>query len=59
MGHVVWRDAAGVFIAMLVSQVFQSSTMFWLFLTKDWSRFSMMRRANGTTHKGGNSNVRD
>lgn len=59
MGHVVWRDAAGVFIAMLVSQVFQSSTMFWLFLTKDWNRFSMMRRANGTTHKGGNSNVRD
>lgn len=44
MGHVVWRDAAGIFLAMFVSQVFQSSVMLWLFCTRDWSRFSMIRR---------------
>ncbi|WMW66601.1 MATE family efflux transporter [Nitratidesulfovibrio liaohensis] len=44
MGHVVWRDAAGIFLAMFVSQVFQSSVMLWLFYTHDWSRFSMIRR---------------
>lgn len=49
LGHVLWRDASGVFIAMLVSQMFQSSVMFWLFMYKDWSRFSLIRRtvANG------------
>lgn len=44
MGHMVWRDAAGIFLAMFVSQVFQSSVMLWLFHTRDWSRFSMIRR---------------
>ena len=44
MGHVVWRDAAGIFLAMFVSQVFQSLVMLWLFHTHDWSRFSMIRR---------------
>lgn len=59
VGHVLWRDAAGVFLAMLVSQVFQSTTMFWLFLYKDWSRFSMMRRNNSAASKGENTDARN
>lgn len=44
MGHHVWGNSEGVFVAMLISQIFQSGTMLWLFWYHDWSRFSMIKR---------------
>lgn len=48
LGHLVLKDAEGVYIAMLVSQVFQSTTMFYIFMRRDWYRFSMIKRKNST-----------
>jgi MATE family multidrug resistance protein len=44
-GHVLWEDAAGIFLSMLVSQAVQSCVMLWVLLRLDWTRFSMVRRA--------------
>ncbi|MFV0423388.1 MATE family efflux transporter [Oleidesulfovibrio sp.] len=55
MGHQVWGDSEGVFIAMLISQVFQSGTMFWLFMYHDWSRFSMIKRNGNRNNPAGAS----
>lgn len=44
LGHLVWKDASGVFVSMLISQIFQSTITFWLFLYTDWTRFSMRSR---------------
>lgn len=57
-GHVLWRDASGIYLAMLISQVFQSTIMFWLFLYRDWSRFSMIRRNHHGADQGAKDNVR-
>jgi MATE family multidrug resistance protein len=40
MGHVVWQDAAGVFAAMLVSQIVQSAVCLYCFFRRDWSGFA-------------------
>jgi MATE family multidrug resistance protein len=40
MGHHLWGDASGVFLAMLVSQAIQASLAFYLFLRRDWQRFA-------------------
>ncbi|MDR2489080.1 MAG: MATE family efflux transporter [Desulfovibrio sp.] len=51
MGHTVWRAAAGVFIAMPISQFVQASLCIYLFLYRDWYRFSStakrFRRSSG------------
>ncbi|MFI3271146.1 MAG: MATE family efflux transporter [Pseudomonadota bacterium] len=41
LGHILWKDVEGVFIAMLISQVLQSTTMLWMFHYKDWTKYSM------------------
>lgn len=41
LGHILWKDVEGVFVAMLVSQVIQSTTMLCLFQFKDWSKYSV------------------
>ena len=41
LGHVLWRDATGVFAAMLVSQIVQSVSLFWIVTRADWTRFAM------------------
>lgn len=41
LGHYVWRDAAGIFLGMLASQVVQSLIMLWVLLRADWTRFAM------------------
>ena len=41
LGHVLWRSASGVFMAMLVSQAVQSMCLLLVFLFCDWTRFSM------------------
>ena len=40
MGHVAWRSVAGVFLAMPVSQLVQACICMYLFLYRDWYRFS-------------------
>ena len=40
MGHIVWRSASGVFLAMLVSQVVQTAVCLYFFFRRDWYRFS-------------------
>jgi len=40
MGHIVWQDASGVFVAMLVSQVVQASLCLYIFFYRDWYRFA-------------------
>ena len=47
MGHVVWQDASGVFVAMLASQVVQACLCLYLYLYRNWYRFaSTARRFN-------------
>jgi len=40
MGHIVWQDASGVFVAMLISQVVQASICLYIFFYRDWYRFA-------------------
>lgn len=40
MGHIVWEDASGIFVAMLCSQVVQAGICVYLFMRRDWYRFS-------------------
>ncbi|MDR2695155.1 MAG: MATE family efflux transporter [Deltaproteobacteria bacterium] len=42
-GHVLWGDAAGIFLSMLVSQAVQASMILWVLLRLDWTRFSLRR----------------
>lgn len=51
MGHVVWQDASGVYLAMLASQIVQSSILFWVLLRVDWTRFAMVTRANAASRR--------
>jgi MATE family multidrug resistance protein len=40
LGHMLWQEASGVFVAMLVSQVVQASSSMYILLHCDWYRFS-------------------
>jgi MATE family multidrug resistance protein len=42
-GHVLWGEAAGIFLSMLVSQAVQACAMLWVLLRLDWTRFSLRR----------------
>jgi MATE family multidrug resistance protein len=48
-GHVLWGEAAGIFLSMLVSQAVQSCVMLWVLLRLDWTRFSLRRSASTAT----------
>lgn len=41
LGHMLWGTASGVFLAMLVSQILQTSIMLYVVLFRDWTRFAM------------------
>ncbi len=43
LGHILWQNSSGVYFSMLVSQVFLSSTLFYIFKCRNWTRFSMVR----------------
>lgn len=43
VGHVLWRSADGIYLAMLVSQVAQSSMLLWVAARRDWMRFAIHR----------------
>ena len=44
IGHYLWGEASGVFLAMLISQVVQASSAFYIFLRRDWYRFALNAR---------------
>lgn len=46
LGHVLWGTASGVFLAMLISQVLQTSCMLVLFFRGRWTEHSMRARAH-------------
>ncbi|SBW09859.1 MATE efflux family protein [uncultured delta proteobacterium] len=43
-GHLLWQSADGVFMGMFISQAFQASIILYIFQTRDWARFAMIRR---------------
>ena len=47
LGHVVLKNATGVWISMLASQAVQAAILFYIFTRKDWPRFAMSRTRNG------------
>ncbi len=42
LGHHILRDASGIFAAMLLSQIVQSSACLFIFQRRDWYRFSSL-----------------
>lgn len=46
LGHVVLGRAAGIWLAMLVSQMVQSSLALYMFHRCDWGRFALVKRRN-------------
>lgn len=43
-GHIVWQSSDGVFLGMFISQVFQACVILYIFKTRDWARYAMVRR---------------
>lgn len=43
LGHRIWGDAAGVFAAMSISQIIQTSIMLYVIIYCNWARFAMKR----------------
>lgn len=43
-GHMIWQSSDGVFLGMFVSQVFQACIIVYIFKTRNWARFAMIRR---------------
>lgn len=48
LAHVVWGEARGVYVAMLISMTVQASAMVWVFFHRDWTRYAM--RASSLHH---------
>lgn len=48
LGHIILKNSVGVWAAMLVSQVCQSLLMLYFFQFKDWRRFTLRKRKNGS-----------
>lgn len=44
LGHVIWQSSSGVYFSMLLSQLFMSSLLFYLFKYRNWARFAMIKR---------------
>lgn len=43
LGHRIWESASGVFAAMAISQLIQTSIMLYVVLCHNWQRFAMKR----------------
>lgn len=41
LAHVLFKDAEGIFLAMLASQVVQCSWLLWVFFRCNWARYAM------------------
>ena len=48
LGHLVMKDAEGIWIAMFCSQIVQSLILLYFFTFKNWQRFAMIKTRNGT-----------
>ena len=46
LAHHVFHDAYGVFMAMFISMVIQTSAMVWVFFRKDWAGFALGAHAH-------------
>lgn len=44
LGHLVYSDAKGVFIAMLISQVLQTALMCYIFLKVNWTKYAAFKK---------------
>lgn len=43
LGHLFMQEAEGIWIAMLCSQIVQSSTLLYVYTFKNWQRFAMIK----------------
>lgn len=43
LGHKLWEAASGVFAAMAISQIIQTSIMLYIVIYRNWMRFAMRR----------------
>lgn len=43
LGHKLWEAASGVFAAMAISQIIQTTVMLYVVLYRNWPRFAMKR----------------
>ena len=41
LGHFVWGEATGVFVAMLISQVIQTALMLYVFYRVNWTKYAL------------------
>ena len=41
LGHLIWKEASGIFAALLVSQIIMSTSLLWVVLRCNWTRFAM------------------
>ena len=48
LGHLVMKDAEGIWIAMFCSQIVQALILLYFFTFKNWQRFAMIKTRNGT-----------
>ncbi len=46
LGHIAWQSASGIFFAMLLSQIFQTTVIMYIFLRRDWTRFALYEKRN-------------
>ncbi len=51
LGHMVLHDAAGVWISMLVSQSVQALCLIYIFMFKNWQRFSLVQKTKSVIIK--------
>ncbi len=51
LSRLVFHDACGVYMAMFLSMVIQTSALAWVFFRKDWSRFSLNAHLSHSKHK--------
>jgi len=47
LGHIFMESPEGIWIAMLASQIVQSSILLYFYTFKNWQRFAMIKHRNG------------
>jgi Na+-driven multidrug efflux pump len=45
LGHLVIREADGIWMAMFISMVIQAAFMIYVYQFKDWTKFAMRKKA--------------
>jgi MATE family multidrug resistance protein len=43
LGHIIWQNSSGIFVSMLISQIVQFSIIMYIYMSCDWTRFSMYK----------------